>query len=136
MIRVEIASTSGLRNIRNETIKTTSQVRDFSIEDGGIFEKKGSIEEAKNANSLTQRSYELLQQTKSHSEMQELLDYNSQQEAVRDSRGLAEKMDLESVKNSGVVNVTQTSALRGAETHAHDGTEGRRSDLLDHEETS
>ena len=42
-------------------------MRDYSLEDGGIFEKKTanantSIEEAKIGESLTQRSYELLAQ--------------------------------------------------------------------------
>ena len=61
-IRVEIASSGeGIRNIKNETLKTTSQVRDYSLEDGGIFEKKTviantSIEEAKHLDSISQRS--------------------------------------------------------------------------------
>ena len=75
-IRVEIASTtSGIRNIKNETIKTVSQVRDYSLEDGGIFEKKTviantSIEEAKLGESLTQRSFEIVA-NKSGSELGE-----------------------------------------------------------------
>ena len=45
MIRVEIAQTTGRnKTVNQDTIKTTSQMRDYSLEDGGgIFEKKTII---------------------------------------------------------------------------------------------
>ena len=97
-IRIEIASASGHRNASNlnfskppnpqnmDTMKTQSQQRDYSLEDGGIFEKKTvnantSIEEAKIGESLTQRSYELLAGgAQSHSDVQDKLEAHSQQE--------------------------------------------------------
>ena len=69
-----------------ETMKTNSQQRDYSLEDGGIFEKKtgmanASIEEAKIGESLTQRSYEIIGHhvATSHSEI-EKFEAHSQQE--------------------------------------------------------
>ena len=73
-IKVEIESGIAGRNINQEaTIKTNSQLRDYSMDEGaGIFEKKtivanSSIEEAKD-DVMTHRSYDLLVRMKSRSE--------------------------------------------------------------------
>ena len=73
-IKVEIESGLAGRNINQEaTIKTNSQLRDYSMDEGaGIFEKKtivanSSIEEAKD-DVMTHRSYDLLVRMKSRSE--------------------------------------------------------------------
>ena len=78
-IRVEIASAGGIRNQQqHDTVKTTSHQREYSMEDGGIFEKRTiiantSIEEAKLAgDSLTQQSLEIVQGPQSHSDIIEI----------------------------------------------------------------
>ena len=76
----------GSKQNNMDTMKTNSQQRDYSLEDGGIFEKKTviantSIEEAKIGESLTQRSYEILAHggPGSHSDI-EKFEAHSQQE--------------------------------------------------------
>lgn len=74
---MEIAQKSGRQSgfIQGDTIKTNSQLRDYSLEDGGgIFERKTlianmSVEDGGQGidGVITQRSYELITGTKSNS---------------------------------------------------------------------
>ena len=85
-IRVEIASGTGqARNLpqQQETLKTTSQIREYSLEDGGIFEKKTlaantSMEDPKLVGeSITQGSLEMLPVSKSHTSSDEQIEAQS-----------------------------------------------------------
>lgn len=65
-IRVEVTSSGAAqRNTRQENMKTISAVREYSLEDGGIFEKKTiiantSMEDPVKHEDFSQRSFELL----------------------------------------------------------------------------
>ena len=101
-IRVEIASSGGIRNIKNETIKTVSQVRDYSVEDGGIFDKKTviantSIEEAKLGESLTQRSLEFVANNSGSNLGEDFQETRSQRGLVTDGTN---KQPFESIQES------------------------------------
>ena len=84
-IRVEVTSSGGKpRNMRHDNMKTISQVKEYSLEDGGIFEKKTviantSMEEAVKNGEISHRSFELLQASKSNTatDLQEKLEARS-----------------------------------------------------------